>query len=106
MSNKKTGIAQIGDQATPVSLGATGGATDVGTLTHGEGQKAIAVDVYDSTNGARIPDADVTVTQPDANTIVLTNTTGGALDVVAIAVWEVPTPGATGVIPASDVVLS
>lgn len=106
MSDQKTGIAQIADQATPLALGATGSGTDVGTLTHNNGQKAIAVDVYDTTNGARIPDADVTVTQPDADTIVLTNTTGGALDVLAIAVWEIPTPGMTGIIPASDVVLS
>lgn len=106
MGDSKSGIIQIGDQASPVALGATGGATDVGTLTHGEGQKAIAVQVFDSTNGAPIPDADVTVTQPDADTIVLTNTTMGALNVVAIATFEIPTPGKARQVPSSDVVLS
>lgn len=106
MGDPSSGIIQIGDQANPVALGAAGGATDVGTLTHNEGVKAIGVQVFDSTNGAPIPDASVTVTQPDANTIVLTNTTMGALNVVAIATFEIPTPGKARQVPATEVVLS
>lgn len=106
MSNQRTGVAQIGTRAAPVALGATGGATDVGTYTHNNGEEAIAIDVYDAVTGAPVLDADVAVTQPDANTIVLTNTTMGALNVIAIATWEIPTPGMTGIVPAADVVLS
>ena len=106
MSDQKSGISQVGTQADPIALGATGGATDVGTWTHGNGQKAIAINVYDSTNGAPILDADITVTQPDADSIVFTNTTAGALNAIAIVTWEVPSPGATGIVPESAVVLS
>jgi len=106
MSDQTTGIAQIGTRAAPIPLGATGGGTDVGTYTHGNGQEAIGIAVYDAATGALIPDASVTVTQPDNNTIVLTNTTMGAINCIAVATWEIPAPGNTGVVPATAVVLS
>jgi len=106
MAEAISGTQIVGSQATPIALGATGGASDVGTWTHGRGQKALRVTVVDATNGALIPDASVTVTQPDANTIVLTNTTAGTLNVVAIVDWEIGTPQNAGEIPASAVVLA
>jgi hypothetical protein len=106
MSDKKTGTVVIGTPATPVALGATGGGTDVGTLSHGLGKKALKIEVVDDTNGALIPDADVTVTQPDNDTIVLTNTTMGALNVIAIATFEIGSPQFAAQVPAGDVVLS
>ena len=106
MSDQKSGISQVGTQADPIALSATGGPTEIGTWTHGNGQRAIAVNVYNANSGAAIPDASVTATQPDTNSIVLTNTTAGALNVIAIITWEIPSPGATGIVPESAVVLS
>jgi hypothetical protein len=106
MADKKTGTVVIGTPATPVPLGATGGGTDVGTLAHGQGKKALRISVVDAVNGALIDDADVTVTQPDDDTIVLTNTTAGVINAVAIADFEIATPQFAAQIAAADVVLS
>jgi hypothetical protein len=106
MSDQKTGTVVIGTPSAPIALGATGSATDVGTLSHGLGKKALRITVVDPVTGALIPDADITVTQPDANTIVLTNTTMGALSAVAIADFEIGSPQFAAQRPASEVVLS
>lgn len=106
MSDKKTGTVILGTQAAPLALGATGGASDVGTYTHGLGKKALRISVVDPVNGVAIADADITVTQPDADTIVFTNTTMGALDAIAIIDFDIATPQLSGKVPASDVVLT
>lgn len=106
MGDKTKGTIVIGTPSTPVALGATGSATDVGTYSHGLGKKALKISVVDDVNGAQIPDADITVTQPDADTIVVTNTTMGALNAVVIAEFEIGTPQFAAQVPASAVVLS
>lgn len=84
------GVQVVGTDASPIALGATGGATDVGTWTHNRGRRAAMVQVVDATNHAPVTPANVVPTQPSVNSIVLTNTTGGALNVLAIVWWSFP----------------
>jgi hypothetical protein len=106
MGDKKTGTVIVGSQATPIPLGATGGGTDVGTYTHGEGKKALSVKAVDPVNGVAYLDAIITITQPDDDTIVATNTTGGALNAILIAEFEISTPQLSAEVAAAAVVLS
>jgi hypothetical protein len=106
MGDKTKGTVVIGTPSTPIALGATGGGTDVGTYSHNLGKKALKISVVDDVNGAAIPNATITITQPDADTIVATNTTAGALNAVIIAEFEIGTPQFASQVDAGDVVLS
>jgi hypothetical protein len=103
MGDKKTGTVVIGTQTAPITIGAS---PAFGTYTHNLGKKALRVSVVDPVNGAPILDASITVTQPDADTIVLTNTTVGILAAVVIADFEVSTPQNAAEVPASAVALA
>ena len=59
------------------------------TLTHNRGRKAQAVLIVDSTNRATQA-LTFTVAQVDANTIAVTNGTGGNLTVDVIIFWDPP----------------
>jgi len=50
------------------------------------------IQVVDATNHAVVNPASVVVTQPTANSIVLTNTTAGPLNVLAIVWWSFVSP--------------
>lgn len=111
MGDPTSGKIQIGTQASPISLGATGGGTDVGTYTHGLGQKALTVQLFDPVNGGPITERitgelKIVVTQPDENTIVFTHGAGSTITAIAIVTWEISTPGKAQQVAASDVVLS
>lgn len=100
------GTQIVGTDALPIALGATGSATDVGTWTHNRGRRAVMVQVVSATDRAPVTPASVVVTQPTVNSIVLTNTTGGGLNVLAIVTWSVPSAGLDAPVAASAVVLS
>ncbi len=100
------GVQIVGTDASPIALGATGGATDVGTWTHNRGRRASMVQVVDATNRAPVTPASVVPTQPSVNSIVLTNTTGGALNVLAIVWWSFASPMKNADAAASVFVLS
>lgn len=81
-------VQYVGTAAAPIALGATGGASDVWTWTHNRGKKAAMLQPLVAASGALHTPASIVATQPDANTIVLTNSTAGALDVVLRVTWE------------------
>lgn len=62
----KKGIYQLGTGDSPVAV------SNIGTWTHGFGRKATFVQAFNAASGALIADADLTITQPDANSIVFT----------------------------------
>lgn len=100
------GTQIVGTDALPIALGATGGATDVGTWTHNRGRRAALIQVVDATNHAPVTPASVVPTQPSVNSIVLTNTTAGPLNVLAIVTWSFMSAGLDAPVAASAVVLS
>jgi CO/xanthine dehydrogenase Mo-binding subunit len=55
------------------------------TFTHGRGEKAAVVTVCDPATGIALDN--VTVTQPDANTVEVANGSGGSLPVVIKLEW-------------------
>ena len=106
MGDKKTGTVIVGSQATPIALGATGGATDVGTYTHNLGKKALRAQFVDEVNGVPYLNASITITQPDADSVVVTNTTAGVLNGILILDFEISTPQLSDEVAAASVVLS
>lgn len=97
-----SGVTLVGTDAAPLAFGASGGATDVMTYTHNVGVKAEKVEVLSAVNHALIPDASLTVTQPSANAIVVTNTTAGAINAILRVTWETPAVSLTAPVAASS----
>lgn len=82
-----TGVTLLGSDAAPLALGATGGATDVATWTHNYGQTAEMVEVLSATNHAVQANTVISVTQPTVNSMVISNLTAGALNVIVRIQW-------------------
>ena len=83
-----SGVQYVGTEASPIALGATGGASDVWTWAHNKGSKALKIEILLAASRQEIASASVVATQPSVNSIVLTNTSGGALSCIARIVWE------------------
>ncbi len=100
------GIVLVGTEALPIVLGATGGASDVWTWNHNQGVKPISVEVVLAVNKGLVAPASVVATNPTVNQLVLTNTTGGALSVIAIVTFEIFSPAFGAQLAAAVGVLS
>lgn len=101
MADQKTGTVLVGSLTDSISIGNG----QAGTWTHNLGVKAEEVRVLDE-NGAIIAGGDPVITQPDANSIVLTNTAAGALTVYLVAVFKQAAIGVAGEVAASEVVVA
>lgn len=106
MTTLYKGIVLAGTEALPIALGVSGGATDVWTWNHNQGKKPISVQIVDSVNKGLITPASVVATNPTVNQLVITNTTGGALNVIAMITWEIFEPGLAAQVAAAIGTLS
>ena len=90
----KTTLGTLGD---PVVLAAG----ETATLSHDLGTKAVKLDVYNMANGANFTtNADLTITQADANPLAVQSTAGGSF--VIEASWEVGVVNTLGAVLAQD----
>lgn len=101
MANMTTGIVEVGGLADLIPL--TNGTA--GTWNHAQGVKAKKVTVLDAAGDIQ-DSTSVTVTQPDANNIVITNNVVGNNNVWALVEWEVGTIGKAGEVAASAVTVA
>ena len=87
-------VQQIGTDANPIVVG-------VGskTWTHGKGQRAAAVWALKAGDRGLVPETGVgfvSITQPSANAITLTNP-GAPVSLILMVEWEVPSPAKAAV---------
>jgi hypothetical protein len=108
MTAMATGILEVGTRDSPILLGINGSPTDSGTVTHNAGKFVKYFLVFDS-NGdltaSRIPHLEVHCVQHSENVFEVHNDSGTAVEVVVVAVFEFFSPGVSGFIPSSEVVL-
>jgi hypothetical protein len=110
-------ITYVGDETTPIALGANASATDVWTWTHSQGRKAIKLEVLDATSRQVVGPATIApgvtavgliviATQTTADIITLTNQSTIAQDVILRVTWEDPSASVGAPVLASVGVLS
>jgi len=89
----------IGSAAAPVAMATA----EVMTFTHGIGAAAAKVLIFDQATGGLVDPADVTITTNDGDELVLTNASGGAIDIVVEAAYDAGVDNAfSGALAASD----
>jgi hypothetical protein len=122
MPANRFGVQTVGTEAAPLVLGAGGSPTDVATWVHNRGFKASKVTLLNAVNRDFIPRLSATlvavpsppgarlglvVTQPNANTLVITNTdTAPSEPFVAEIQWETHTIDTLVALPAGTFILT
>jgi len=104
MTAVSEGILEVGTRASFVSLGAFGGATDTGTVTHDSENPALYFEFYDPL-GSPLSKL-ILVTANDPFTFSFQNTTLIPIECICVAVFQYFSPLDGGHIPSSEVVLS
>lgn len=96
MAQPLNDLVTVGSEPAPIALGAAGGPSDLWTWTHGRGQKAVKIEVTDSTSRQVLGPADsaaptlkaVLVDQPSTSIITVLNQSTAVISIILLVTWE------------------
>ncbi len=103
MGALSTGLIEIGNRSSFISLGPAGSPTASATVTHSSSKPAKYFNFYDPLGSPLSRLVGVTVNDPF--TFTFTNTALIAVEVIGVAVFEFYSPGVSGFVPSSEVVI-